>query len=375
MTVLPKQLVKNKFLTGDKPTQGDYGDLIDSYQDYSDVLNAIAVSASAGGTGIPKILSASAATLIPIGVVGEQILAAQTTAQATNIIVGSLGGTVGLQLLATNTTVQAQDVLGATVVGKSVFNAASTAAAQSSLGGTVVGRQVFEASTTVAAQRALGASPVGIGVFEAATTVAAQSKLGGSAVGIQIFEAATTAAVINIVGSSGLDLIQANIVSNQGQADLTGITSTYDDYLITGSGVVPATDGTYLRLRYSTDNGSNYLTTGYASQAKSTVGGTTFGEAGGSDSIYITPNETGYLLTNTTVYGANFVIKISGVNSGRYKISNGTVGYAIASSFAFADGSFTGAYIGAITAINAVRFLFSSGNISGEFRLYGLKRA
>lgn len=136
MAVVSKQYLKSQFVRGNRPTQQDYADLIDSYQ------NIISTALSSAGT-------------------------------------------LGIQILATDTTVQAQDLLGGTTLGKALFQVASTAAAQNLLGVQPIvvptfssfGEQLVSAATTAAGQFVLGASVVGVQVFSAITTAAAQSAL------------------------------------------------------------------------------------------------------------------------------------------------------------------------------------------------------
>lgn len=135
MSIVSKTYLKTKFETGDKPTQQDFTDFIDSAVFFG---------------------------------------SAQTSA-----------GTFGLQMLATETTAQANDLLGINLpafstFGKAVASAATTAAGQNVLGIGTVGRQVFEAGTTAVAQDALGGGTVGKQLFEAATTAAAQAIIGTS---------------------------------------------------------------------------------------------------------------------------------------------------------------------------------------------------
>jgi hypothetical protein len=86
MTAASKTVIKSYFETGDRPTQAQFADLIDSY-----------IDTSAAGT------------------VGLQLLGCITSASASSIV-GSpgAGGTVGAQIYQTNTTAQALNVLGGT---------------------------------------------------------------------------------------------------------------------------------------------------------------------------------------------------------------------------------------------------------------------
>jgi P2-related tail formation protein len=104
MTAVTKASAKAYFNTGDKPTQAEFEDLIDSYQDASTVLTTLStVLATAGG-----LVRVSAGEI--------------TTVSA---------GTAGLQVLAAVTTAAAQQALGGSTLGRVVYEIASTAALQS----------------------------------------------------------------------------------------------------------------------------------------------------------------------------------------------------------------------------------------------------
>jgi len=133
MTAQSKTIIKTYFETGDRPTEGQFSDLIDSYQDVSSLLNNI-VSAASAGAGFINVINTSAVSLVPSGTVGVQILAANTTAAVQNIVGVTTPGTLGAQLIATNTTAQAVNVLGAGTVGAQIFAAQTTAQAQAPLG-------------------------------------------------------------------------------------------------------------------------------------------------------------------------------------------------------------------------------------------------
>lgn len=108
MTALPKSNIKAYFQTGDLPTQSNFSDLVDSYQNASTALNAI-IAASAGANQIIYFTSGSAASPTNLGIFGKAFIAASTTAAAFN-------------------------QLGATAIGTQLFTAATTAAAQAPLG-------------------------------------------------------------------------------------------------------------------------------------------------------------------------------------------------------------------------------------------------
>jgi hypothetical protein len=104
MTAVTKASAKAYFNTGDKPTQAEFEDLIDSYQDASAVLSQIATVA-ATAVGLVRVSAGEVATVS--------------------------AGTAGLQVLAAVTTAAAQQALGGSTLGRVVYEIASTAALQS----------------------------------------------------------------------------------------------------------------------------------------------------------------------------------------------------------------------------------------------------
>lgn len=92
MTVISKAAAKLLFETGDKPTQNDFRDLIDSYQDFSSFLLAYSTAA----TGMFEKTSADGGTARPIGTLGQFILSYATTAS----VVGNLNLVVGTDVQA-----------------------------------------------------------------------------------------------------------------------------------------------------------------------------------------------------------------------------------------------------------------------------------
>jgi len=184
MTAQNKTIIKSYFETGDKPTQGQFADFIDSYVDTLSAIGNAQALATSGGTGLINITSPSSASL--------------TTA-----------GTVGLQIFATNTTAAAQQVLGGGTVGRLLFQTITTAAAVNQLGASTIGTQLFQATTTAAALNSLGGGTVGIQIFQATTTAAAQSIVGGS-----------TSGMGTVVSASGTGFNTTSIPSNANEVTL-----------------------------------------------------------------------------------------------------------------------------------------------------------
>jgi hypothetical protein len=144
----------------------------------------------------------------------------------------------------------------------------------------------------------------------------------------------------------------------------TGLSSTYDEYMVRFNYVVPATNSVTLLLRTSTDGGSNY-------------------DAGASDYSYV---GNGYALNGaTSIFLTAGASVANAANSGAgvtgevviHRPSVAAVRMVTGSAHHFSTGSGMagGALSGARNAaadVDALQFLFSSGNIaSGRFRLFG----
>jgi hypothetical protein len=82
MAAATKTSVKQHFETGDVPTQAQFQELIDSYADYHDVLNAIATAAQGGTTGVLIIEGTADVTGAPLGATGKLLISVSTTASA-----------------------------------------------------------------------------------------------------------------------------------------------------------------------------------------------------------------------------------------------------------------------------------------------------
>jgi hypothetical protein len=85
MTAETKTSVKARFEAGDQPTQTDFENLIDSYQDAHVALSALAIASTAAG--FVEFTSTSVAVMRPVGTFGRALVSANTTA----IAIGRLG--------------------------------------------------------------------------------------------------------------------------------------------------------------------------------------------------------------------------------------------------------------------------------------------
>jgi hypothetical protein len=171
---------------------------------------------------------------------------------------------------------------------------------------------------------------------------------------------------------TALVLISTQTASASATIDFTGLNSTYNKYIVEISGVIPATDGSALWMRTSSNGGSSYdagaadYSWGYiALTAGSTV---TQNTDSSDDSIELSADQG----TDTNESGA-FTVEIINPSAtnftkvlyrGTWQNSGGALlmcygGGGIRSSAADVD---------------AIRFLYASGNIeAGVFKLYGVK--
>ena len=150
----------------------------------------------------------------------------------------------------------------------------------------------------------------------------------------------------------------------------TQITSTYRDYLITGSEIDQDTDSATLRFFMSTDNGSSYETSNnrYVSKGYADNGGDSSAQSGGDNRFEITT--TG----STESVGRTFSFRLYlhnplGTTSRTFYHSNGVFHQVNDRVIPF----YGGGYVNTTSAINNVKFEMSSGNFDlGVFKIYGI---
>ena len=157
----------------------------------------------------------------------------------------------------------------------------------------------------------------------------------------------------------------------------SGIDSTYDIYQFEFNSIHPATDNVNFTVNFSTDGGSNYNVTkttttfiayhiendtasGLQYEDRDIAQGTGYQQicpAVGADNDQ---HSTGYLQLfnpSSTTYVKHFISRTSSSHNGDYAVDFYTAGYGNTTS-----------------AINAISFKFSSGNIdAGTIKMYGIK--
>lgn len=168
-------------------------------------------------------------------------------------------------------------------------------------------------------------------------------------------------------------LIGSQTAANSATIDFTDLSTAYYRYSIVFYNVVPTTDAVNLYLRTSTNNGTSYDSgaTDYLSRSGGFVDNT-YGSTGFTASQIILSQVTGYSLGNGT--GESAFGQIDIFNAGQAdRLRVGCTLHAY-NSYPYHMGVLSEGFRNSATAVNAVRLIMSSGNIStGTFILYGLE--
>jgi len=162
-------------------------------------------------------------------------------------------------------------------------------------------------------------------------------------------------------------LLSTQTAANSAAISFTSlITSTYSTYEIEFYQVRASAGNPGLLLLTSTNNGSSYNTTGYSATSAlyNNVGG-------GTAPTYTSASGAGFILAaNASIIAstaANGTVKLLGLTNGT------TYKNITATTFNGDNCEKVDGYRGTVTAINAVRIEFDSGNIAaGTFKLYGI---
>jgi hypothetical protein len=173
--------------------------------------------------------------------------------------------------------------------------------------------------------------------------------------------------------NTALAFISSATISNVATVDFTGFdASKYSSYVFSLSNVIPVTDGVTLQFRMSVDGGSTFLTS-YGSCVQytgATVAATNTASAGthipltDGNSVGSDVNEFG-VSGEVCVFGPDLVARTYMTGFVRATNTAGTnqIGISVGQNEV-------------TTAVNAVRFLFSSGNLeSGLITMYGVRKS
>jgi len=185
---------------------------------------------------------------------------------------------------------------------------------------------------------------------------------------------------VNSKFGDSLVLLSTQSASSSASIEFTsGIDATYKEYVFQALDVIPATDETRLQFETSTDGGSTWGVTKTSAtfRAEHDVAGSTtelaywIGIAEATTAVTLTDflgnvaPESGMATVKlfnpaSTTYVKNFYVETQSwtAGAGRNRSNN----------------LFGGGYLNTTSAINALRFKISSGNIAyGKFKMYGVK--
>ena len=196
--------------------------------------------------------------------------------------------------------------------------------------------------------------------------------------GINDASVASVTALAQVSAGDGITLISSQTASSSASLSFTsGIDSTYRTYMFKFYNCHPATDGAELQFNFSTDGGSNYNVT------KTTTMIVTYHSENDADtSLYY---QTADDLAQSTAY-QNLVVDIG---NGTDESASGTltlfqpssttyVKHFLSNSNWYHNGDYSmnayvGGYANTTSAINAIRFQMSTGNIdAGTIYMYGI---
>jgi hypothetical protein len=178
--------------------------------------------------------------------------------------------------------------------------------------------------------------------------------------------------------SDGITFISSQTASNSASISFTsGLTSTYKAYKFVFSSIHPRTDDVYFAFNMSTDSGSNYNVTktttyfrSFHDEADTTTGLSYVTDYDLAQSTNIQPltNNTGNA-SDESISGSLTLFNPSSTTYVKHFIST-------FNSNGFNDvdvNSFVAGYGNTTSAVNAIRFQMSSGNMDGTIYLYGIK--
>jgi len=171
--------------------------------------------------------------------------------------------------------------------------------------------------------------------------------------------------------TGALTLISSATASSTALISFTGLTTSYRAYILEFDSVYMSVASEGLLLQFSTDNGSSYISSGYARTLIAQVTGTVTGNYSTTGTVLYVGGINGYSAVSTQT-GSGMLTIFAPATSGKFATT-----YIQASVSNFGLENSAGAQTNTTTsAVNAFKLFAGSGNIAGgNFRLYGLANA
>ena len=187
-------------------------------------------------------------------------------------------------------------------------------------------------------------------------------------------------ALDSAVPTDALTLLSTQTASSSASISFTsGIDSTYDSYVFKFIDIHPATDNVRFQFNFSTDSGSNYnvtkTSTSFRAYHAENDSATELSYETGSDLA----QGTGFQMLDLSSVGNGNDETFSGIMSVFNPSSTTFVKHFIATGEQnaannYSHNGFVAGYANTTSAINAVQFKMTSGNIDdGIIKLYGVK--
>jgi hypothetical protein len=197
--------------------------------------------------------------------------------------------------------------------------------------------------------------------------------IGASGDTITIPAGATLSNLGTATGFAGLTLIKTQTASGASSVEFKNgvsdvvIDSTYAYYRIVGFNITPSEDDKNIQIQFSTDAGSSYASSGYYTMVQRNTDGT-FRSDLNSTGAAMYMNNVGNDTNEEGAFEFTVFNPSSSSHFTHYQ-SMGTTRNSGAQIQFFESG---GVYE-ATSDIDAFKVFFNSGNISGTFKLYGIK--